>query len=113
MTIKERLEELCDGKEIALSKVEKDLGFSSGYLSKINDHAISSEKLRKVAEYFGVTMDYLYTGKNDSTKSSENAHMIAKIRNDRELTDALKIYFKLPTDKKQLVINLINNMKME
>jgi transcriptional regulator with XRE-family HTH domain len=113
MTIKERLEELCDGKKIALSKVEKDLGFSVGYLSKINNHAISSEKLYKVASYFDVSMDYLYTGKTNSPKSSENAHLVAKIRNDKELTESLKIYFKLPPEKKKLVINLINSMKME
>lgn len=39
--------------------------------------------------------------------SAENAEMIAKIRNDEELTEALKVYFSLSEDKKKYAVNLI------
>lgn len=39
--------------------------------------------------------------------SVENAQLISKIRNDVELTEALKVYFSLPEDKKKYAVNLI------
>ena len=39
--------------------------------------------------------------------STENAKLVGKIRNDPELTEALKVYFSLSEDKKKYAVNLI------
>lgn len=39
--------------------------------------------------------------------ATENAAILAKVRNDEELTKALKVYFSLPEDKKKYAIKLI------
>lgn len=44
---------------------------------------------------------------NYGSFSPESASLVAKIRSDVELTDALKIYFSLPKDKKKYVCDLI------
>lgn len=43
--------------------------------------------------------------------SSESAYLVAKIRNDSRLTEALKVYFTLPEKEKKHVIDFINMLK--
>ena len=49
-------------------KSEDDCGFARGYLSKLDKSKPSSDNLQKIADYLGVTVDYLLTGeeKTDS-----------------------------------------------
>ena len=67
------------------------------------------DKLIKIADCLGVSVDYLLTGEERSEDFSvESAHLIAQIRKDTELSDALKKYFGLSDAKKKHVIELIN-----
>lgn len=65
--IYERIKSLTKGK-ISINQLEKELGISSGSLCKIDKNKPSSDKLQKIADYLGVTVDYLLTGeeKTDS-----------------------------------------------
>lgn len=67
------------------------------------------DKLILIAECLGVSLEYLMTGKeSNSTFSDENAHLVAKIRADRDLSDALLKYFELSKEKRRHVVELIN-----
>ncbi len=55
----ERIKELCKRNGTTISALEKELGFGRGSLSKIDKHRPSNEKLQKIAEYFGITVDQL------------------------------------------------------
>lgn len=67
------------------------------------------DKLQKIADFFHVSVDYLMTGKEpEEDFSDESVHLIAQIRRDTELSDALKKYFGLSDAKKKHVIELIN-----
>lgn len=44
---------------VSINKLEKELGFSSASISKWNNSNPTSKKLKKVADYFGVSMEYL------------------------------------------------------
>lgn len=61
--MRERIKALCRSKGVPLSKAEEDLGFAHGYLSKIGNTRPSGEKLQKMADYFGVSVEYILTGK--------------------------------------------------
>lgn len=72
MTIYERIEILRKSKNISQGKLEKELGFSNGSISKWRNSMPNPERLRKLAEYFNVTVDYLMTGKEEQKeKASE------------------------------------------
>lgn len=67
--------------------------------------------LQKVADFFGVSVDYLMTGKEPTVENAfgaEYAELVGKIRNDAELSKALLKYFDLPKEEKEHVIDLIN-----
>lgn len=72
MTFFERLEELRKSKKISQGKLEKELGFSNGSISKWKTSMPTPERLQKIADYFGVSIEYLMSGKDEAKdKSSE------------------------------------------
>ena len=54
----EKIQEICNSKGITVSGLEKDLGFSNSTIRKWQNSSPSIENLKKVADYFGVTVDY-------------------------------------------------------
>lgn len=60
--IYDRIKELCTQKGISIYRLEKDLGFSSCSICKWKTSSPSVDKVQKVADYFGVTVNYLLEG---------------------------------------------------
>lgn len=66
----ERVKSICKERKIPISKLEKDLGYSNGYIGQLRKGVFPSDRLREIANYFGVTIDYLMTGKEESTEKN-------------------------------------------
>lgn len=66
--MKERIKELCRLKGISMNKLEDCLGFAKGYISKLDKSTPNASKVKLIADYFKVSVEYLMTGeeKNDS-----------------------------------------------
>jgi transcriptional regulator with XRE-family HTH domain len=62
MSIYERMESLRKSKNLSMGKIEKELGFSNGSWSKGKNNTPSPDRLQKIADYFGVSMEYLLNG---------------------------------------------------
>lgn len=56
---------LCDQKGISIAKLERETGISNGTIGRWNASSPSVDNVRKVANYFGVTVDELI---NDAPK---------------------------------------------
>lgn len=67
MTSYEIILELCKGKGIAPTALEKELGFSRGSIGKLKKGGTSAGRLQKIADYFGVSVEYLMTGEATPT----------------------------------------------
>lgn len=105
----DRLTVLMKERGLTHRMLENALGISNGSVSKWNKSTPNVKTLKKLENYFGVSVDYLMTGKESTDKfSDENAKLFAKIRNDVELSSALQKYFELSDEKKKHVIELIN-----
>lgn len=50
---------LCNERNIAISKLEDDLGFPRSYICKWNKNEPGIRKVQKVAGYLGVTIEEL------------------------------------------------------
>lgn len=50
---------LCKERKIPVSKLERDLGFSNGYIGQLRRGSFPADRLAAIADYFGVTTDYL------------------------------------------------------
>lgn len=65
MSIKNRIKQLADSHHQSIAEVERHLSFGNGTIAKWDTRSPSSEKLKKVADYFNVTTDYLL-GRTDT-----------------------------------------------
>lgn len=112
MTLRDTIKKLCKEAGISVNKLESDLGFAKGYISKLDKSTPNSAKLQKIADYFGVSLDYLMTG-NNSKYSDEDALLDVRISEDAELKEAIKKYYSLDDQKKKHVIELIDLLSEE
>ena len=71
MTILERIQELAQKKDKNLKEISLELGFSKNYLYSLKKQAPSSDKLSKLADYFGVSTDYLLGRTEKQTESRQ------------------------------------------
>lgn len=55
----EKIKDLTRQEGISVRELEKRLGYSNGYFSKWKSVSPNSDGLAKVADYFGVSVDYL------------------------------------------------------
>lgn len=90
MTIYQRIKDLSNSRNLSVRELEKQLNFSNGTLNKWDSKA-PSEKLEQVADYFGVSVDYLL-GRDGNEPSSADLDLLAAIDQarsvgGRQLTD--------------------------
>lgn len=88
MTIYERIESLRKSKGLSQGKLEKQLGFSNGSISKWKNSTPKVERLQKLADFFGVSVEYLMTGKEDKQKEKDNTDDLKQ--KYRELEELLR-----------------------
>lgn len=62
MNAVERIKKECKDRNIPISRIEKDLGFANGYIGGLRKGHVPSDRLTMIADYLGVSEDYLLTG---------------------------------------------------
>lgn len=61
----DRIKELADKQKISLNILEEKLGYSTNYLYSLKKGNPKSDRLQEIADYFGVSTDYLL-GRTDN-----------------------------------------------
>ena len=59
----ERVKAICKERKIPISKLERDLGYSNAYISQLRKGTLPDDRLKEIAKYLNVSVDYLMTGK--------------------------------------------------
>lgn len=70
-----KISDLCESNNISISKMCKDVGVSRGNISDLKMNRIkslSSYNLRRIAEYFDVTVDYLLNNEQKEKAPTES-----------------------------------------
>lgn len=78
----ERVKQLCKERKIPISKLERDLGYSNGYIGQLRKGVFPGDRLSEIANYLSVSTTYLMTGESDTTELSA--------RNERDIERTLK-----------------------
>ena len=68
MTSVERVKAICKKKRIAISKLEKDLNYSNGYIGQLKKGVFPDNRLSEIAKYLDVSVQYLLTGEEQQKK---------------------------------------------
>lgn len=59
MNTVERIKMICKERKIPLSRLERECGFSNGYIGQLRKGSIPDDRLLKIANYLGMTVDQL------------------------------------------------------
>ena len=58
----ERIKDICKERHIAISKLERECGFSNGYIAGKKTGKIPADRLLIISDYLGVSYSYLLYG---------------------------------------------------
>jgi transcriptional regulator with XRE-family HTH domain len=107
MQISEKIKALCAKESLSLLGLEKKMGFGNGTLRRWDTSVPSGDKLLKVAEYFGVSVDYLL-GKEDIITTSSGQY--TNIPLDAETFQLMSQIPLLNKTNKTLLADIIKSM---
>lgn len=60
-----KIKELCIEKKVTFASLERETGIGNGVIAKWAESSPRVDNLKKVADYFGVTVDELLKGENE------------------------------------------------
>ena len=67
----DRIQKLCEERKISIARLESDCGFSNSTIKKWKATSTPGvDKIKAIAQYFGVTVDYLL-GMTEITASAD------------------------------------------
>lgn len=111
MTILDRIKEECKKKRnISITTLEAELGYSNGSLAKAKD--IPSSRILEISNFLDVPMEYLMTGEESTFnydylytgKNSDFLIEVTKSMSDNNFVDRIKKYMEL-LDKDRNSVN--------
>lgn len=111
----EKIRKLCKEKGVTVTEVERELGFGRGSLSKIDKHKPSNEKIKTIADYFGISQDEL-TGVQTIAPQEyyydlETMKLAEALHNNKELRVLFDAAQDISSDDLFLVYGIVKRMK--
>lgn len=67
MSLVEKIKSLCEEKKVTIAEIERKTGISNGQIRRWDNSSPKIDNVRKVAEYFDVSTDYLL-GRTDKKR---------------------------------------------
>lgn len=113
MTTYEIIINLCKQHNLAVTALEKDLGFGRGSIGKLKTGQTSAERLQKIANYFNVSVDYLMTGMEINTKEKydKTTRIAQEILNNKYLQQLFNAAHDAPPEDLEAARALILALK--
>lgn len=111
MTVYERIETLRKEYGISQGKLEKELGFSNGSISKWKNSMPNPERLKRLADFFNVSVEYLISGEEKDGGEAyylneETRDMAQAIFENKEL----RVLFDAARDSSPEDLQTVHNM---
>lgn len=112
MTLNERIVDLCNKKGISQSRLEKDLGISGGSVTKWKLAEPRLSTLEKVANYFGVTVEYLKNGDSNQGYylNKETAKLAQEMFEDEDMRSLFDMKRNMPPERFKAHLEFMKNL---
>ncbi|MSS94137.1 helix-turn-helix transcriptional regulator [Eubacterium sp. BL-380-WT-2B] len=107
----EIFEKLLRERGVTAYKVAKDTGIGTATLSnwKNGKYTPKQDKMQKLADYFGVSIDYLMTGKESNDENTSTEKDYAKNETERKLLVLCRKANDVSEEEREDIINLFEN----
>ena len=93
MDLYERIKEVASAKGISINKLEKDLNLPRSSVRKYSKNKPSAERISTVADYLGVSVDYLINGNVDISESVQTDVQPPEYYKDKKAAEAAQKVF--------------------
>lgn len=112
----ELIKKICKERKIPVSKLEKECGFSNGYLSSLKKGVLPSDRLKKVADYLHLDVEYLSTGVQSDSQPSyyfddETAMLAQELFDNKELRALFDVQRGMSADDLQALFGMALALK--
>jgi transcriptional regulator with XRE-family HTH domain len=98
----ERIKAICKERKIAISKLERDLGFANGYIGQLRKGVLPDDRLLQVSEYLNLSVEYLMTG--------EQKEKPAISEDDRLNAEFIELFSKLSDAEKTMMLSQLKGL---
>ncbi len=107
----EIFERLLAENGVKASDVSKATGIRQGVFTdwKKGRYTPKDDKMIKIAEYFGVSLQYIRTGE-DERYSDENAELVGIVRNNKKISMAIQTLNLFTKKDQEIVFELISSL---
>lgn len=111
----ERVRKICKERNIPISKLEKDLGYSNGYIGQLRKGVFPSDRLADIAEYLNLSVSYLMTGeeKEDSPiyyTNEETAKLAQEMFEDEDMRSLFHMKRNMPPERFKAHMEFMKNL---
>lgn len=106
-------EMLCDKNGIKPYKVGKETGIATSTLSdwKNGKSRPKQDKLKLIADYFNVSVDYLMTGEETRFAVEQAKIDVQLARQQKRIKEYMLKFANLPEDKRNQIMSLIDMLE--
>lgn len=110
--MRERIKNLCKDRGISLNKLEENLGFGKGYLSKLNSSTPNVTKIKQIADYFGVSVDWIMTGEESRGYylNEETAKLAQEMFEDEDMRSLFDMKRNMPPERFKAHMEFMKNL---
>lgn len=100
-TTVDRIRTLANAQGLSLPAIEVKLNLGNGTISRWSKSSPNTDKLSKVADYFHVSLDYLYYGLEQNNNSPDELVLTEGEK------DLIQLFRMVPVDQQPAVLAII------
>lgn len=110
MNTVEKVKELCKARKVSIYRLEKELGFANGYIGQLKKGEVPLERLRKIADYFGLPISYFTEEKEvpEYYLDPEAAEIAQELFERPELKVLFKASRKVSAEDIKIIQNMVD-----
>lgn len=115
MGLYENVKEAAKNKGYSINKLEQELGFARSYIGKFKTITPSVDKIQKIADFLGVSVEYLTTGeeKEDSPiyyTNEETAKLAQEMFEDEDMRSLFHMKQTMPPERFKAHMEFMKNL---
>lgn len=111
----ELVKKICKERKIPISRLEKDCGFSNGYIRKLQEGKFPSDRLMIIADYLNLSVSYLMTGEEKEESpiyytNEETAKLAQEMFDDEDMRSLFHMKRTMPPDRFKAHMDFMKNL---
>ncbi len=107
MNTVERIKQICKERKIPISKLERDCGFSNGYIGQLRKGTVPDDRLLIISKYLNESIEYIMNGEDVQWDPTEQK-MEYTISLSEEEQEILMDYRKADDTQKEMIRRILS-----